>query len=422
MSSEPHMSKKMKKGKYWVISGVCILAAFAGGYLLCATSNGDGIQEEKKPQMSQMEHGVMKAPEAGTIPEITLSKKAQILAQIEVSEVMRKPVTITTPFYGTIDYDETRLARIAAWVAGRIDALYVDYLGSPVDEGQAMALIYSPELITAQSELIESKRILKDINESTLAFIKRSSQLGESASYQKLRLLGITDKQISEILDRGIPSDHLTLHAPLGGTVIDLKIREGVYVKTGESLYAIADLTALWLICEAYESDLQWIKLGKEVVFQVEAFPGQDFKGTVSYIDPMVNEKTRTVRVRIDVPNKQNLLKPGMFVQALQQTYVSEYQNQMPIVIPASAPLITGKRAVVYIEKLDKPGTYEGRVITLGPKAGDFYIVEEGLNEGERVVTNGNFKIDSAMQIQAKPSMMNPATKPNVIFENLPGE
>lgn len=413
----------MKKGKYWIISSICAVAAFVGGYFFCTFSNVDEAQEEeKKPQMVEMEHGAMKAPEVGAIPVITLSKKAQILAQIQVSEVERKPVMITTPLYGKIDYDETRFARIAAWVAGRIDTLYVDYLGAPVDKGQEIALIYSPELVTAQSELIESKRILKDIHESTLAFIKRSSHLGESASYQKLRLLGITEEQIGEILDRGEPSFHLALHAPLRGTVIDLKIREGFYVKTGDPLYAIADFSALWLICEAYESDLKWIKIGKEVEFQVESYPRQNFKGTVSYIDPMVNEKTRTVRVRIDVPNPDNLLKPGMFVQALQHTDVSLYQNQTPLIIPASAPLITGKRAVVYVEAPEKPGTYEGRVITLGPKAGDFYIVEEGLKEGERVVSKGNFKIDSAVQIQAKPSMMNPAAEPNVIFETLPGE
>ncbi len=412
----------MKRASYWIFSVIVVIAAFFVGFFSNAFNCPATTVEEENQTTMINHHMTMKAPEAGAISEITLSKRAQILAQIEVSPVIRRAVTVTTPFYGVLDYDEKRLAKIAAWVSGRIDALYVDYLGSQVQEGEKMALIYSPELITAQSELLESKKVLNDINESTLGYIKRSSQLGESASYQKLRLLGVTDKQIKKILERGTPSDHLTLHAPIGGTVIDLNIREGMYVKTGEPLYAIADLSSLWLICEAYESDLLWIKLGKEVEFQVEAFPGRKFHGTVSYIDPMVNEKTRTVRMRIDIPNSDHALKPGMFVQALQETYVDEYNGHLPLVIPASAPLITGKKAVVYIEKHDKPGTYEGRVIVLGPKAGSFYIVEQGLKEGEKVVTNGNFKIDSAMEIEAKPSMMNPANMREDIYENLPGE
>ncbi|NGX37786.1 MAG: Cation efflux system protein CusB [Chlamydiae bacterium] len=411
----------MKK-KYWIlIFVVIVIVAFIGGYIMRAAQNNG--QNDLNEEKTSAQHGMdVNAPESDSIPQITLSKRAQKLAQIEVSPVERKVVMISTPLYGIIDYDEKNLARIAAWVAGRIDALYVDYLGSEVQKDQAMALIYSPELVTAQAELIESKRVLKNLNESTLAFIKRSSTLTESASYDKLRLLGISDQQIGEIIDRGVPSDHLTLHAPLGGTVIDLSIREGVYVKTGESLYAIADLSHLWLICEAYESDLLWIKLGKEIAFHIEAFPGQIFTGTVSYIDPMVNEKTRTVRVRIDVPNPQNLLKPGMFVQAEQQTEVSSYHGERPLIIPASAPLITGKRAVVYVEIPGKEGTYEGRKINLGPKAGDYYIVDEGLKEGEVVVTNGNFKIDSAMQIMGKPSMMNPEREKDVIEEKLPVE
>ncbi len=156
---------------------------------------------------------------------------------------------------------------------------------------------------------------------------------------------------------------------------------------------------------DAYESDLPWIELGQRVDFQCEAHPGEIFKGKVVYIDPVVNERTRTVRVRVNVPNRAGKLKPGMFVRAI--NWMKATGGEEPLVIPASAPLITGKRAIVYVEVPGRQGTYEGREIVLGPRAGDYYIVKGGLSEGELVVTNGNFKIDSAVQIMAKPSMMN---------------
>jgi Cu(I)/Ag(I) efflux system membrane fusion protein len=157
---------------------------------------------------------------------------------------------------------------------------------------------------------------------------------------------------------------------------------------------------------DAYESDLGWIQEGQTVIFEVEAFPGQSFEGTVAFVDPIVDPRTRTVKVRLDVPNPNHQLKPDMFVRA---SLYAETTGDAPLTIPASAPLRTGKRAVVYVRvpETDRP-TFEGREVVLGLRAGDHYVVESGLAEGELVVVQGNFKIDSEMQIQAKPSMMSP--------------
>lgn len=401
---------------------IAMFFSFIVSYMLFSDSSdkntGVSISVEPKKQAMSM-HGISASAEGGA-PILTLSKNAQKLAEIEVSPVLRQEVVISTPLYGTVDYDETRLTKIAAWMGGRIDALYVDYLGSQVNQGDAIALIYSPELITAQSELIQARRVLSKLNQSALEYIKRSSNLTEFAAYKKLQLLGISDSQIEEIIERAKPLDHLTIHAPIGGTVIQLNIREGMYVETGKDLYAIADLSHLWIICDAYEADLVWIKLGHEITFNIEAFPGKSFQAVVSYIDPFINQQTRTARVRLDLANPHGLLKPGMFIQASQKTNVKDIDGRLPLIIPASAPLITGTRAVVYVESPMLKGQFEGRVIQLGSKAGNYYIVKSGLKEGEKVVTNGNFKIDSEMQIKAKPSMMNPANKKNVIEETLP--
>lgn len=356
-----------------------------------------------------------------SIREITLSESARKLAGITTEEVQRLNVSVETRMVGKVDYDETRVRNITAWTGGRVDRMYVDYTGSRVKKGQPMVSIYSPELLTAQAELIQAVKALEDLKNSNLDLVKDSAKRTEEAAREKLRLLGLTRGQIDRVANEGKPSDHITLYAPQGGVVIRKDVNEGQYVKTGMSIYSIADLTTLWVILEAYETDLPWIALGQQVEFQTEAYPGKIFKGKVVYIDPLVNEKTRTVRVRLEVGNKDGSLKPGMLVRATQQKDgKAKTAGESPLVIPASAPLITGKRAVVYVANPDKAGAFEGREIVLGPRAGNHYIVRSGLEEGEQVVTKGNFKIDSAVQIVAKPSMMNPSSASAKVDEELP--
>jgi Cu(I)/Ag(I) efflux system membrane fusion protein len=183
-----------------------------------------------------------------------------------------------------------------------------------------------------------------------------------------------------------------------------------MYVRPGTRLFTIADLSKVWVMLDAYESDLAWLKKGQEVQFTTEAYPGVTFKGKVAFIDPFLNNATRTIKVRLVVKNKDGRLKPDMFVRAEAASHLAAKakSEKPPLVIPATAPLITGKRAVVYLAVRGKPGTFRGRIVKLGPRAGDHYVVLDGLKEGDVVVTHGNFKIDSAIQILAKPSMMNP--------------
>jgi Cu(I)/Ag(I) efflux system membrane fusion protein len=344
--------------------------------------------------------------EAVSLRTITITPQARKLAEVMVHPVERRAVDVEMRMAGKVDYDETRLGYITAWMGGRIDKLYVDYTGSIVKKGQRMASIYSPELLTAQAELIQSVKAIKKLEQSRLKRVTETAKRTEEAAREKLRLLGLSEKQVAQVIKKGTPSDHITLYATMRGVVIQKNVVEGMYVKTGTRIFTIADLSVVWGVLEAYESDLPWIKLGQKVDFQTEAYPGEVFKGKVVYIDPVVSDKTRTVRVRVNVPNRAGKLKPGMFVRAV--NWMEAKAEEKPLVIPASAPLITGKRAVVYVESPDKKGRYEGREIVLGPRAGDFYVVKSGLAEGDLVVTKGNFKIDSALQIMARPSMMNP--------------
>ncbi|MHC4659838.1 MAG: efflux RND transporter periplasmic adaptor subunit [Planctomycetota bacterium] len=396
--------------------------------------------------------------EAGEIGErqISFSQEAIKLMEVDTSVVERRFVTAEIRMVGKIDYDETRVKYITAWVPGRIDRLYVDYTGVTVNKGDHMVYLYSPELLSAQAELLEAARAAANIRAGVSELISRSILATLEAAREKLRLLGLTQEQIAEIEETGQPDDHLTIYAPIGGVVIHRNATEGMYVQTGTKIYTIADLSQLWVKLDAYESDMMWVRYGQEVEFETEAYPGEIFKGTISFIDPVLNPKTRTVKLRVEVENPDGRLKPEMFVRALVRSEVAQGGRVMvpemagkwicpmhpdvvkteagscdicgmdlvtteslgyvkvgisevaPLVIPASAPLITGKRAVVYVQLPTEAPTYEGREVVLGPRAGDYYLVKEGLAEGEIVVTNGNFKIDSALQIQAKPSMMSP--------------
>jgi len=349
--------------------------------------------------------------------EIKLSAYARKLAEIQTSEVKRTPVEARIRMPGKITYDERKTGYITAWAPGRIDKLYVDFTGTVVNKGDPMAYIYSPELYSAQQELVEAGFAYRKMRSSGLESLRRTARETVDAARKKLELLGLTPEQVNNIERTKQADEHITVTAPSSGVVVHKNANEGIYVKTGEKLYTISDLSTVWGMMDAYESDIPWLSEGQEVVLTTDTYPGEGFSGKVEYIDPFLRENTRTAKVRVTVPNKDGRLKPGMLVHGVAKPGTNELkkvaenmgtEEEMPLVVPASAPLITGKRAVVYVADPEREGVYQGREIVLGPRAGDYYLVKSGLSEGEMVVTNGAFKIDSALQIQAKPSMMSP--------------
>uniref|UniRef100_UPI0040561E7F efflux RND transporter periplasmic adaptor subunit n=1 Tax=Candidatus Electrothrix sp. TaxID=2170559 RepID=UPI0040561E7F len=314
-----------------------------------------------------------------SLRQISLDSQAQKLAEIAVQPATRKNTendsNAKVQIFGRIDYDETRLSTITSWVDGRIDKLFVDYTGATVQRGQAVAAIYSPDLFTAQAELIQAAKEYKRTRQSGNELVKKMSHRTLEASREKLRLLGIGKKQLQSMENLQQPTRHITLTAPLAGIVIEKHVNEGMYVKTGNPVYTLADLSKIWVILEVYETDLHAVSMGQQVGFTVEAYPGTSFQGKVAYIDPLVDEKNRTVRVRLHVDNQNGKLKPGMFVRA-ELILPTTGQAEKPLLIPASAPLLTGKRALVYVQVPKQPGTYIGREVVLGSRRGDFYVVK----------------------------------------------
>jgi len=325
--------------------------------------------------------------------ELTLSSAAQRLAEIAIEPVARRAVSRELRLVGKIAPDETRIREIALLTDGRIEKLFSNYEGMPVREGDPLAEIYSPDVLTAARELVIAK------NAPALL----------QAARRKLLLLGMSEQEIERILKEGVARESFTLYSPAAGVVTALRARERGWVARGMAVVELTDLSTVWAVLDAYESDIGFVEPGQSVELTVEALPGRRFEATVAFVPPVLNDMTRSIEVRLDVPNPDSLLRPGMFFRARLDAPLKLAEGEAPpLIVPATAPLITGRRAVVYVAVPGKPGTNEGREVELGPRAGDVYVVLSGLRAGEAVVVSGNMKLDSELQLLARPSMMNP--------------
>lgn len=341
-----------------------------------------------------------------TAEQIKLSPEAVALARVLTQKV--EPMAGQKPglqLLGRVERDESRLATIPAWTPGRIEHLHVATTGTTVKKGQVVASLYSPEIYAAQHDLIEAHKQLARL-EPGLPVARSSAQSTLQAARQRLRLLGVRDAEIKRMEQAQEPWRRVPIYATAAGTVLERLVAEGQYVKEGTDLYRVADLSVLWVQLDAYESDLPRLALGQEVTLTLEALPGETFVGTIAFIDPVVDPRTRTAQVRVEVPNPEGRLRPGLFAQATVAGAAPEGELP-PLVLPASAVLFSGRRSLVYIEV---PGTqepvYEAREVILGPRLGQVYPVEAGVEYGERVVTHGAFRLDADLQIRGGRSLM----------------
>ncbi len=255
-----------------------------------------------------------------TPARLTLSKRSRRLAGIETTEVVRLPLFKEIYTVGTVTYDEGKVALVSAWFAGRIDRLFVDFTGVPVKKGDHLVWIYSPRLITAQEEYLLSLKAARRSGEN----YQGADELLQ-ASRRKLLRLGLTEEQVQKLEEEKEVQDHITVYSPIGGTVIHKNAVEGMYVKEGEPIYKVADLTSLWVTIDIYEYELGWVKLYQEVEITLPAFPGEVFSGKIAFIDPFLNPKTRTAKVRVNLPNPDLRFKPEMYVNARIRVPLSEF-------------------------------------------------------------------------------------------------
>jgi membrane fusion protein, copper/silver efflux system len=333
---------------------------------------------------------------------IHLTKEAAELANVLTSVVTKQKPIKEIRLYGKVQADERLLQSQVAQIPGRIEKLLVNFTGEVVHKGQTIALIYSPDLVTAQQELLETAK-MKELQPEIY-----------EASKEKLRQWKLSESQIAAIESSGSVQNNFEVVSNTTGIVTARRVNNGDYIAQGTVLYNITDLSSVWLMFDAYESDLPFLNEGNKISFTVQAMPGINFSGNIIFIDPLIDPITRVSKVRVEINNQYGKLKPEMFAIGIINANLTEYQNNF--IIPRSAVLWTGKRSIVYVKQgnIDEP-IFKIREIELGPMLGNSYVVVNGLSEGEEIVTQGTFSVDAAAQLEGKPSMMNaviPAGRP----------
>ncbi len=403
--------------------GITLIAGLFFGWIFFHSSSNEGTQKHEEhteaeettwtcsmhPQIKQHKPGLCPICAMDLIPmetgsaegehvdpnEIQMSESALALASVQTTIVEQGVPERNIQLLGKVKADERNISELTARFGGRIEKLLINYTGQQVSKGQKLGTIYSPELITAQKELLEAVKY-KSTNPSFY-----------NAARTKLKLWDLTEQQIDAIENNGEPKTYFEILSPITGTVAQRYIALGDYVKEGSALFEIINLSKVWVMFDAYESDLPWIQKGDSIDFTIQSVPGEAFKGKVAYIDPFINAQTRVAQVRVELNNSEQQLKPEMFANGILKSSIAE--NTHELLIPKSSILWTGKRAVVFVKVPEREAaSFIYREITLGAEAGDFYIVANGLSEGEEIATNGVFKIDAAAQLAGKSSMMNP--------------
>ncbi|OIP82925.1 MAG: efflux transporter periplasmic adaptor subunit [Porphyromonadaceae bacterium CG2_30_38_12] len=325
---------------------------------------------------------------------IHFSADAAALANVSTSIVSRQQALKEVRLYGKVQADERLIQNQVAHISGRIEKLVVNFTGETVNKGQLLALIYSPELITAQQELLEAAKE------------KEAQPTIYEAAKEKLMHWKITENQLSQIEKSGKVKTLFEIYSNTSGVVKAKRINVGDYVSQGSVLYDIANLSKVWIQFDAYESDLPFLTVGNAVNFSLQALPGKNFSSTIRFIDPVIDPINRVAKVRVEIDNSKGKLKPEMFATGIMNAHLNEYKDKL--VIPRSAVLWTGKRSIVYVKQADNEElNFKMREVEIGPMLGNSYVVISGLDEGEEIVTDGTFSVDAAAQLEGKPSMMN---------------
>jgi Cu(I)/Ag(I) efflux system membrane fusion protein len=376
-----------------IISGVVIAAAFMTVFFFRGASARAAMQSHGPISAASRQERTEPAS-VGTEPGTTVQLDANEInaAGVQLAKVSSARLRTSVESVGRVEQPEAQLATIPARVGGRIDKLYVQFTGENVRRGQAVAEIYSPEVVASAEEYrlaLQNRDRMRSSSQKDA--IENSSDL-VAASRRRLELWGISEKQI-DAAATGSAGLNVTIYAPAGGSVVERKVTRGQYVNAGDPLFTVADLSTVWVKADVYEFQVPQIRPGQMVEITSEALPDQVLHGRVDFIEPEASAQTRTIPVHVHVPNPAMRLRPGMYVRA---KFVSPGERET-LVVPRSAVLDTGTRKLVYVAKSD--GIFEAREIQAGTPSQELYPVLGGLKVGEQVVTDGNFLIDSQTRL-----------------------
>ena len=404
---------------------IAILAA-AGATLwlapwtgLRANANGSGVKDEHNgrkvlywvdpmhPQYKSDKPG--KAPDCGMdmvpvyadeqasrMPEgtVEISTAKQQLIGVTLGEASYGPVRQTMRTVGKLTYDETKIARVHPKIEGWIERVFVDFTGKQVRKGEPLISVYSPELLSSQQELLIARRARDELGGNSSHEIASNALSLYRATKERLRLWDISEEDIRQVEESGKPIKALTLFSPLDGFVLTRNAFERQRVTPETELYTIADLSIVWVLAEVYEYEIPLIKVGQSANVTLSYLPGWRFRGKVAYIYPQLDPTTRTLKVRLEVPNPRHELKPDMFANV---EFHIDYGRQ--ISVPEEAVLDSGQEQTVFVAH--EGGYFEPRKVQLGPKVERRYVVLNGLKPGEKIVTSGNFLVDSESRLKS---------------------
>lgn len=325
---------------------------------------------------------------------VSLGSNTIQVINVQTTPAVKQPLTRAFRFAGTIDDDDSTHRVLSAYVKGRIDELFVNYIGMEVTAGQPLATMYSPMLLAAEREYVNLARTVKS-NEDGQRLL--------SAAKLRLTQYGLNDQQIAALVEKPADKIHTEILAPVSGTVVARKVYAGQYVMDGEMLFEIADFSKMWLLFDAYEQDLAWLKIGQEVEITTPSVPNKVFKAAIAFIDPNINMMTRSTKVRVEIPNPLVEVEGVKRRELSHRTYAEarvKVDSAPALIVPRSAVLMAeSSKAVLYVDR--GGGAYEQRTVKLGRAADGAWEILDGLKEGEAVVTQGNLLIDAQAQLNA---------------------
>ncbi|TDS19046.1 Cu(I)/Ag(I) efflux system membrane fusion protein [Maribacter caenipelagi] len=408
---------------------IAIIIGLGAGWLIFGNGSSDTMANKDMSDMSDHDHSGESAdqmwtcsmhpqimqPEAGDCPicgmdlipaeagaeglaanEIKMTENAMALANIQTTIVGNAETSDDDGMIslsGKIAANEENNTVQSSYFKGRIEQLNVNYEGQQVNRGQLLATIYAPDLVAAQQELI------------TAASLKESQPALYKAVRNKLKNWKLSEAQINAIEESGTVRENFPIYATVSGTVSEVMAAQGDYLNQGQPIVKLSNLNSVWAEFDAYENQIAQFNIGQKINITTNAYPNKEFEGTISFIDPILNNATRTITVRATLQNKNDLFKPGMFVTGKVKGATQTMENTLTV--PASAVLWTGERSLVYVKTNPNEPVFEMREVTLGNRSGETYQVSAGLNNGDEIVTNGTFTVDAAAQLQGKKSMMN---------------
>ncbi len=370
----------------WMLIGVIVVLAAGGGwgYSRFAAPKAAPVAQQAAAESGHAGHGA-----ASDV--VKLDAKGRQLAGVQTATAAKRQLTKDIKTTGKIALNETNRAFITSRVEGRIDELYVTAEGQYVAPGQAVAAVYSPTYIAAQEEYLLALDSVRKLHGAGREVVQINNRL-LAAAKRKIILLGVPEGEIEHLAHTSQAADVMIIRAQFGGTVMEKQVLPGAYVMPGDKLFTLSDLASVWLNADIYENDIAAVKVGQPVQVTAAAYPGENFGGAVTFINPVLDDATRAVKVRVEMANPDGKLKPNMFVNASLGVALGE-----SLAIPISSLIDTGTRKVVYVAQAED--TFVRRDITTGQEADGYVQVLSGLQPGETVVTSAAFLIDSQTQL-----------------------